>query len=113
MSRFSKPISDLCGQNKFQHRGLRYDSGTRRDILSASVAAALPIKPSHRFDRADLKRLAKHVARVSRRPPPSVLSSLSIVVPSLGAENRMLGFESVAKNSAPGFLPHFISDAGF
>ena len=32
------------------------------NVLFPSVAAAVPIKPRHRFDRTDIQRLAEHVA---------------------------------------------------
>jgi hypothetical protein len=43
------------------------------DVLSPSVAAAVPIKACHGFDRADFKRLAEHVAGRKLPPPASTI----------------------------------------
>jgi hypothetical protein len=48
---------------KFEKRGSH--NGTdcvTANVLSAGVAATIPIKSCHGFDRADIKRLAEHVS---------------------------------------------------
>jgi hypothetical protein len=46
------------------------------NVFSSSVAAAVPIKASHRFERTDFERLTQHIA--SRR---WVAASIAVVVP--------------------------------
>ena len=43
------------------------------NVLSPGVAAAIPIKSRHGFDRTDIKRLAEHVSGLRRRPLPSLI----------------------------------------
>jgi hypothetical protein len=46
------------------------------DVLAPGVAAAIPVKPGHWFDRANVQRLAEHVAgRI--RPPTSIPAIIS------------------------------------
>ena len=62
---------------KFEKR--RSHNGTDRvtaNVLSPGVAAAIPIKSCHGFDRADIKRLAEHVSGAA---PPT--ASVTPIVP--------------------------------
>jgi hypothetical protein len=55
-------------------------------VLPPAVAATVPIKPRHRLDRADFKRLAEYIAD----GVPSTLSTSSVIPQHLWA----LGVES-------------------
>ena len=49
---------------KFKKRRSHHDADrVTANILLPSVAAAAPIESGHRFERADIKRLAEHVPR--------------------------------------------------
>src|SRR4029453_19262009 len=62
---------------KIEKRGGHHDADSvATNVLSPSVAAAVPIKPCHGFARAVFKRLAEHVARYM---PPT--RSIIAVVP--------------------------------
>ena len=61
----------------------RSHNGTDRvtaNVLSPGVAAAIPIKSRHGFDRTDIKRLAEHISWTTPPTPPSLPSSLNIAV---------------------------------
>jgi hypothetical protein len=68
--------------------------GTNRmttDILSARVAATVAIKARHRFDGADIERLAEHIARSapSIRPVIAIIPEHNAVLPDpISANDR-------------------------
>jgi hypothetical protein len=45
------------------------------EVLSPGVAATVPVKPCHRFDRADFKYFAKYIAGGL----PSTFSTSSVI----------------------------------
>jgi len=68
------------------------------NVLSPGVAAAIPIKSCHRFDRADIKGLAEHVSGGA-----PLTTSVAPIVP----QHCRLSFrgESLQQRRTPSFTP--------
>ena len=69
------------------------------NVLSPGVAAAIPIKSCHGVDRADIKRLAKHVSGAT---PPT--ASVTPIVPQHCHLSPLL-YPSVIRSGAQLYEP--------
>src|ERR1700688_5334349 len=74
---------------KIEKRGSHHDADrVTTNVLSAGVAASVPVIPRHWLDRANVQGLAEHVAGCIR-PPTSITAIVSehAVLPGIASED--------------------------